>query len=58
MEAMTVTEFQSFKIKFQSVDLEEKIKMYVNVKGINQIQYKELLNLFPKDKIHLLESAL
>ncbi len=55
---MTVSEFQNFKIKFQSSEVEEKIKMYTSVKGINQKQYKELLYMFPMDKIHLLEAAL
>ncbi len=55
---MTVSEFQNFKIKFQSADVEEKINLYIKVRGISENQYKELLHMFPLDKIHLLEEAL
>ncbi len=55
---MTVTEFQNFKIRYQSAEVNEKIEMYTSVRGINQKQYKELLYMFPMDKIHLLEKAL
>ncbi len=55
---MTISEFQNFKIKFQSANVDEKIKMYVNVRGIDESQYKELLYMFPMDKIHLLEEVL
>ncbi len=55
---MNISEFQNFKIKFQSANVEEKIKMYVEVRGINENQYKELLRMFPIDKIHLLEEVL
>ncbi len=55
---MNVADFQNFKIKFQSANVNEKIKMYTSVNGITQGQYSELLRMFPIDKIHLLEEAL
>lgn len=55
---MQLEEFQKIKEDFQRADIDKKINMYVEAEGLTQDQYKELLRLFPLDKLHMLEEAL
>ena len=51
-------EFQRVCEEFNSAPTEGKIDIYVNTEGLTQIQYKELLRMFPMGELHRLEEAL
>ena len=55
---MELTAFESMKLRFRQADVDEKINMYVSAEGLTQIQYKELLKLFPINELNRLEEAL
>ncbi len=51
-------EFEGFKKRFDMADTETKVEMYVGTEGLSAAQYRELLSLYPINKIDLLEAAL
>ncbi len=55
---MIATDFQKTKQEFESADLNGKINIYINSEGLSGDQYRELLKLFPVDKLDELEKAL
>lgn len=50
--------FEKVKHEFMTADTERKIEMYINLEGLTQLQYKELLRSFPFNEIDKLEAAL
>ena len=50
--------FQALKEKFAKANIEEKIALYVNTPDLQKDQYRELLQMYPKDKFNLLDQAL
>ncbi len=55
---MNDIEFTNLKAEFQKVDIEGKVKLYVNTEGLSKEQYKELLKMYPVNQIDKLEEAL
>lgn len=55
---MEKLEFEKVKDEFSKADVDKKIELYISTEGLNQVQYKELLKIFPFNEIHRLEEAL
>jgi len=55
---MDYVEFTKMKEHFKQADTDEKIEMYVNARGLDSAQYRELLTLFPLNELGKLELAL
>lgn len=55
---MEITAFESLKSQFMKADTDGKIAIYIDVNGLTQTQYKELLQLFPLGDLTKLEAAL
>lgn len=55
---MDYSKFQELKKRFAASSLDEKISLYVNTPDLTKDQYKELLQMYPKDQWHLLDQAL
>ncbi|MCL2840828.1 MAG: hypothetical protein FWE05_08635 [Defluviitaleaceae bacterium] len=55
---MEIQAFENLKTKFRQADTDTKITMYVETDGLTQLQYKELLRLFPLSELKRLEAAL
>lgn len=55
---MNQTEFVKIKEQFKQADTDGKIELYVNARGLDSAQYKELLTLFPLNELGKLEEAL
>ena len=55
---MSHTEFTKMKEKFRQADTKGKIEMYVDARGLDSAQYRELLTLFPLNELGRLEAAL
>jgi len=51
-------DFEHVKEEFSNASVDRKVEMYVSAEGLSQEQYKDLLRLFPTDKLSLLEQAL
>lgn len=51
-------EFEKVKNEFAQANIDRKVELYISTEGLNQVQYKELLKLFPFNEIHRLEEAL
>jgi hypothetical protein len=51
-------DFEIIRDEFSAVDVGQKVQMYVSTEGLSQDQYKELLQFFPINQLHLLEEAL
>ena len=51
-------EFEKVKTEFAQGDIDKKIDLYIYTEGLTQVQYKELLKMFPYNEIHKLEKAL
>ena len=51
-------DFEHIKEEFSNADVDRKVELYVTAEGFTQEQYKDLLKLFPTDKLSLLEQAL
>ncbi|MCL2170735.1 MAG: sulfite exporter TauE/SafE family protein [Defluviitaleaceae bacterium] len=52
------TDFVEIKEKFIAADTDGKVDLYVEARGLSQLQYRELLNLFPIKELYKLEEAL
>lgn len=50
--------FQEIKQRFQTADLDEKIKIYTTTQGLSVDQFKELLRMFPIQHLDKLERAM
>ena len=55
---MDYVEFAKIKEQFKQASTEAKIEMYVNARGLDSAQYRELLTLFPLNELGKLEAAL
>ncbi|MBR4015925.1 MAG: hypothetical protein IKI88_06980 [Anaerotignum sp.] len=55
---MEKDDFIKLKLKFAQADVEGKIAIYTETPGLNTTQYKELLRMYPYDRIDDLEKAL
>ena len=55
---MDHTEFTKMKEQFKQADTQGKIEIYVDARGLDSAQYRELLTLFPLNEIGRLEAAL
>lgn len=55
---MEKTEFEKLKQEFINSDTDKKIEIYVTTEGLTQLQYKELLKVYPYKEIDKLERAL
>ena len=55
---MDKNDFENLKEKFINSDIDEKIKIYLETPNLDGEQYRELLELYPYDKINLLEEAM
>lgn len=55
---MKLVEFEMLKRKFAEASVEEKINLYIESEDLTQEQYKELLKMFPLNKLHELENAM
>lgn len=55
---MDKQEFEKLKLKFINGDIDTKIKIYTQTKGLTNTQYRELLRVYPYSQIDKLESAL
>jgi len=51
-------DFEHVKEEFSNASVDRKVELYVSAEGLTQEQYKDLLRLFPTDKLSLLEQAL
>ena len=54
---MTTLDFEALKKKFEEADLRGKIHIYTTTTDLTQGQYRELLSMYPRDKIAELERA-
>ena len=50
--------FETLKIKFRNSDTDTKIQLYIDAENLTQVQYKELLRMFPLSDLNKLERAL
>lgn len=57
-KTMELKAFETLKKAFRDADVDAKINMYVSAEDLTQLQYKELLHLFPLNQLYLLEEAL
>ena len=55
---MQKDEFIRLKLRFAQADLKGKIAIYTETPGLSAAQYKELLRMYPYEKMHTLEDAL
>jgi len=55
---MDNNEFEKLKTKFAAADVTGKVQMYVSTADLTNGQYRELLALYPIDKLNILEEAL
>lgn len=55
---MQKDEFIRLKLKFAQTDVAGKIAIYTETPGLSAAQYKELLRMYPIDRLDELESAL
>jgi len=55
---MDNAEFAELREKFKQTDTDGKVEIYVNARGLDSAQYKELLTLFPLNELGKLEEAL
>ena len=55
---MTEADFIALKTDFRRANVTEKIKLYTKTKDLTREQYRQLLLLFPRDKLAKLEAAL
>ena len=55
---MDYVEFMKMKEQFKQADTQSKIEIYVNARGLDSAQYRELLTLFPLNELGKLEEAL
>ena len=55
---MDNVEFAKIKQQFASVDVDEKIRIYTNTRGLTENQFRELLLLFPLNELGKLEAAM
>ena len=55
---MQKDDFIRLKLKFAQTDVAGKIAIYTETPGLSAAQYKELLRMYPVDRLDELESAL
>jgi len=55
---MENNDFTQMKERFKASDVDGKVEIYVEARGLSQDQYKELLMLFPYGELYKLEEAL
>ena len=55
---MEPLQFQAMRKAFQKSSIEGKIALYASARGLSQVQYKELLRLFPAEELGRLEFTL
>lgn len=51
-------DFIKLKLKFAQTDVAGKIAIYTETPGLSATQYKELLRMYPIDRLEELETAL
>ncbi len=55
---MEKDDFIKLKLKFAQTDVAGKIAIYTETPGLSATQYKELLRMYPIEKLEELETAL
>lgn len=55
---MQKDDFIRLKLKFAQTDVAGKIAIYTETPGLSATQYKELLRMYPVDRLTELETAL
>jgi len=55
---MNTADFMKMKEQFKQTDTDGKIELYLNARGLDSAQYRELLTLFPLNELGKLEAAL
>jgi hypothetical protein len=55
---MEISAFENLKVRFRNAGTDEKISIYCDADGLTQMQYKELLQMFPLRDLDKLEAAL
>ena len=55
---MEKDKFEQLKQEFINSDTDKKIEIYVTAEGLTNLQYKELLKVYPYKEIDKLEKAL
>ncbi|MBQ7759168.1 hypothetical protein [Anaerotignum sp.] len=55
---MQKDDFIKLKLKFAQSDVAGKIAIYTETPGLSATQYKELLRMYPIDRLNELETAL
>lgn len=55
---MQKDDFMKLKLKFAQADLQGKIAIYTETPELSGGQYKELLRMYPVDRLNELEQAL
>ncbi|MGN0136703.1 hypothetical protein [Anaerotignum sp.] len=55
---MQKDDFIRLKLKFAQADVAGKISIYTETPGLSAAQYKELLRMYPLDRLNELETAL
>ena len=55
---MQKDDFIKLKLKFAQADVAEKIAIYTETPGLSTTQYKELLRMYPMERLNELETTL
>ncbi len=55
---MEKDDFIKLKLKFAQADVAGKIAIYTETPGLSTTQYKELLRMYPMERLNELETAL